>query len=327
MDLKEALGGRIAIVDEALEESLDLDIQRKLIDAMRHYPLAGGKRLRPVMAMLVADAINGTGKRTIPFGVALELTHNFTLIHDDLMDQDDLRRGVITVHKAFDDPTAINAGDVLFARAFEVLTDLECDDRTMREIVRDLAKTVRLIGEGQQSDMDFESRGDVTEADAMKMIELKTAVFFETAARGGALIAKGTPEQVEAMKRYGINVGIGFQLHDDLLDIIGEQEKIGKPKWSDLREGKKTVILLHAIENSSPEDRQTILDNIGREDVTMEELARVVEVLERTGAIDFIKTTTKEMSDKAVEYLNVLPDSEHKDLLIGIADYMVSRDK
>jgi len=327
MDLKEALGGRIAMVDEALEESLDLDIQKKLYDAMRHLPLAGGKRLRPVMAMLVADAISGSGERTIPFGVALELTHNFTLIHDDLMDQDDLRRGVITVHKAFDDPTAINAGDVLFARAFEVLTDLECDDHTMREIVRDLAKTVRLIGEGQQSDMDFESRGDVTEDDAMRMIELKTAVFFETAARGGALIASGTPEQVEAMKKFGINVGIGFQLHDDLLDIIGEEEKIGKPRWSDLREGKKTVILLHAIANATPEDRQVIMDNVGREDVTQEELAKVVEVLKETGAIDYIQSTTKEMSDKAVEYLNVLPDSEHKELLIGIADYMVSRDK
>jgi len=327
MDLKESLGDRITIVDEALEASLDLDIQKKLYDAMRHLPLAGGKRLRPVMAMLVADAISGTGRKTIPFGVALELTHNFTLIHDDLMDRDDLRRGVITVHKAFDDPTAINAGDVLFARAFEVLTDLECDDHTMREIVRDLAKTVRLIGEGQQSDMDFESRGDVTEKDAMLMIKLKTAVFFETAAKGGALIAGGTPGQVEAMKKYGINVGIGFQLHDDLLDIIGEEKTIGKPRWSDLREGKKTVILLHAIANASPEDRQIILDNIGREDVTQEELAKVVEVLGRTRSVEYVKALTREHSGKAVEYLSALPDSEHKELLIGIADYMVSRDK
>ena len=327
MDLMEVLSERSRLVDRALEEALDLNVQKKLYDAMRHLPLAGGKRLRPALAMVVADAINGSGMRTLPFGVALEITHNFTLIHDDLMDRDDLRRSVITVHKAYDEATAINAGDVLFARAFEVLTDLDCDDRIFREIVGDLARTVRLIGEGQQLDMDFGRQEHVTEEDALLMVKLKTAVLFETAAKGAALIAGADERLVEDMKGYGLNLGIGFQLHDDLLDIIGEERTTGKPRWSDLREGKKTVILIHALEHAAPKDRDLILRTIGRPDVTNEEIAQVVDVLNWTGSIVYAQTLTRRYAEKAKEYLFGLEESEHKDLLVALADFTITREK
>ncbi len=314
-------------MDAALQEALALEMDRKLLDAIRHLPLAGGKRLRPAMAMVVADAISGSGERTIPFGVALELTHNFTLIHDDLMDRDDLRRGVITVHKAFDEPTAINAGDVLFARAFEVLTDIECDDATVREIVRDLARTVRLIGEGQQNDMDFERAESVEEGQALRMIELKTAVLFETACRGGALIAGGTPEQVEAMRLYGLNVGIGFQLQDDLLDILSDEATIGKDRWSDLREGMKSVVLIHALRNARPKDRALIEATVGREGVTDDELAKVVKALQRAGSITYARDLAKRYADIARSHLAPLPPSGHRDVLEALVDYMVTRER
>ena len=150
MELKDMLAGRIEIVNKALNEALDVAGHEKLQAAMRHIPMAGGKRLRPILAMLCADAISDSGIRTVPFGVTLELIHNFTLLHDDVMDQDDLRRGVKTVHVLFDEATAINAGDVLFARAFEILSNTDVKDSVLRVLVRNVAAAVRKIGEGQQ---------------------------------------------------------------------------------------------------------------------------------------------------------------------------------
>lgn len=326
LDLQEAINEKIRLVDDALDRALNLDIQKKLYDAIRHLPLAGGKRLRPVLAMIVADAISGSGLRTIPFGIALEITHNFTLIHDDIMDKDDFRRNVITVHKAFDEATAINAGDVLFARAFEVLTQLDCDDRIFREIVADLALTVRKIGEGQQLDMDFENRTDVSENDCLQMIRLKTAILFETACRGAALIAGGTDEQIEGMRQYGLNIGMSFQIYDDLLDIIGNERKMGKPRLSDLRQGKRTIIVVHAFKHAKGDDLECLREILGNRNASSEDLERVVAVLDRVGSLNYARQLTQRYAEEAKTYLDCLPRSNDKERLEAIADYMISRE-
>ena len=169
MDLKGMLSDRIEKVNLALASALDVGDEDKLRKAISHIPMAGGKRLRPVLAMLSADAISGSGERVIPFGIALEIIHSFTLLHDDVMDKDELRRGVATVHVLFDEATAINAGDVLFARAFETLSTTDVSDAVLRLLVREVARAVRKIGEGQQMDKDFENRTDITEKDYLRM--------------------------------------------------------------------------------------------------------------------------------------------------------------
>ena len=199
MDLKGYNEGVVKKIDAALAQMLDVGEQDTLRKAMMHLPLSGGKRLRPSLAMLVADCVSGEGGRALPFGLALEIIHNFTLVHDDIMDRDDYRRGVKTVHKMWDEPTAINAGDALFARAFEILSTVEVTPEVFRELVYDVACMVRQIGEGQQWDMEFEKQKKVTEEEYLKMIERKTALMFMTGAKGGALIGGGTEEQVKAM--------------------------------------------------------------------------------------------------------------------------------
>ncbi len=327
MDLKSVLQDRISSVNVALETALDVGDQDKLRAAIRHIPMAGGKRLRPVLAMLTADAISQKGEKVIPFGVSLELIHNFTLLHDDVMDKDDLRRGVQTVHKMFDESTAINAGDVLFARAFETLTTTEVDDAILRDLVREVAESVRNIGEGQQLDKDFEKRTDISEADYLKMIEYKTARLFQISTKGGAMIAGGSEEQVQAMSEYGRILGIGFQIWDDYLDLKADEALLGKPVGSDIKNGKRTLMVVHALERLEGQEKEDFLGVLGNQDALQEEIVSAIALMDSVGSISYAENMARDFAKRSKELLKVLPDSEPKDILGSIADYMVSRKK
>ena len=188
MELKVALAARAAPVEAALREYLQVRPPENLYRAMAHIPLAGGKRLRPVMALLACELVGGDSAKAVPYAAALETVHNFTLVHDDVMDEDDLRHGVPSAHAEFGVATAINAGDALFAYAFEMVTDSDCSDTLRAELVRHLAITVREIAEGQQMDLNFEQEETVSPKDYMEMIRLKTSILFGAAAYGGARI-------------------------------------------------------------------------------------------------------------------------------------------
>ncbi|RLF43554.1 MAG: polyprenyl synthetase family protein, partial [Thermoplasmata archaeon] len=230
---------RLKEINEAIEAYLQNGEPRKLYQAMQHLPLAGGKRLRPILAIISCEAVGGNGKKAIPFGVALELIHTFTLVHDDIMDRDEERRGIPSVHKKFGEATAILAGDALFAKAFEVVSEVK---ENVGILVKNIATMAREICEGQQMDMSFEEMEEVSEESFLKMIEKKTAKMFEHAAYGGAIIGGGSDEETLALRSYGRNLGMAFQIGDDCLDVIGK--KIGKPVGSDIREGKKTLMFI-----------------------------------------------------------------------------------
>lgn len=327
MDVMAVLSSKIKTIDVALDKALDVGEQKKLKKAMRHLPLSGGKRLRPAIAIVVADAVNGQGKHAIPFGVCLEIIHNFTLVHDDIMDRDTMRRGIKTVHVEFDEPTAINAGDALFARGFEILTTLDVKSEVLRTIFREVAEMVRYIGEGQQSDMDFEKRVDVTEEEYMKMIEQKTSLMFRMAARGGAMIADGTKEQVGALTEYGRLLGLGFQLWDDVLALTANQMKLGKSVGNDIRRGKRTLIIVHAFNNFTKKDKEKLLKILGKENATKEEVDEIIELLKEYGSIEYAKNTAHRFAANARAFLRVLKDSEHKKILLEMAEYAVRRER
>jgi geranylgeranyl diphosphate synthase type I len=327
MDLMSILEDRISAVNLALETALDVGDQEKLRKAIRHIPMAGGKRLRPVLAMLAADAISGKGEYVIPFGVSLELIHNFTLLHDDVMDKDSLRRGVKTVHVLFDESTAINAGDVLFARAFETLSTTKVDDAILRDLVCEVAKAVRNIGEGQQLDKDFEAKTDISEADYLKMIEYKTARLFQIAAKGGAMIAGGSNEQIEAMSEYGRILGMGFQIWDDYLDLKADEVLLGKPVGSDIKNGKRTLMVVHALERLEGSDKEEFLRILGNQDASREEVSSAIALMDKMGSTSYAEKMALDFALKSKELLNVISDSEHKKILGMITDYMVSRKK
>ncbi|MCD6512735.1 MAG: polyprenyl synthetase family protein [Thermoplasmata archaeon] len=305
---------------EAVNKAIDNYLYEKepyeLYQAVRHLPEAGGKRLRPVIACLSCEASGGELEDAIPFGVALELVHTFTLVHDDIMDKDEMRRGMPSVHKKFGENEAILAGDTLFAKAFEVISLMK-DAEIVKRLTRNVSIMAKEICEGQHMDMSFENVEYVDEKIWLEMIEKKTAKMFEHAAMGGAIIARADENKIEAMKNYGRNLGMAFQIWDDCLDVIGKD--IGKPVGSDIREGKKTLMYLYAYVNS---DRKW-LSKYGKEEYVEE----IIDIFRETGAIDYAKNKAKEFSEYAKKELEIFEDSEAKRKLIELADFAVEREK
>lgn len=329
MELPKEMAEMAKEVHESIMSYLDYGKYEKLRQAMRHYPEAGGKRMRPILAMLVAEAVGGKGKKAIPFGCTLEIIHNFTLVHDDVMDQDPVRRGRPAVHVLFDEPTAIIAGDALFARAYSILAETEVDGESLRELVSSVSETVYLIAEGQQMDIDFESRQTVGVEEYLEMVEKKTAVLFACAAEGGAIIGGGTKQQVRDIKESARLFGIGFQIWDDVLGLLGDSKKTGKPVGSDIRNGKRTLIIVHAMENMKrpSHDRDVLLAALGKEDATDDEVKAAIEVLRRTGSIDFVSQKAQAYITESKRLLECLPDGKEKKMLAMLIEYSVGRDR
>lgn len=316
---------RVKDINEFLMKSLDVVGQKRLKEAMAHYPAAGGKRLRPLLSTIVCEAVGGKHEAAVPFGVALEMVHNFTLVHDDVMDEDDTRRGIKTVHSKFGVAEAILAGDALFARAFELIPESDIESAKAIRLVEILSKSVRLLAEGQQMDMDFESAKGVTSDEYMKMIEHKTAVLYSAAAEGGVIIGGGSEQQEEALFDYGRLIGLGFQIWDDVLDLRSTQETFGKPVLNDIRNGKKTLVVINALEDLKGVERKEFLKTLGNKKATVDELKLARDILENVGAIDHAERVANQLVAKAKDRLSVLPESPHKEALKAFADYMVTR--
>ena len=316
---------RVQEINEYLMRSFDVIQDKNLKSAMAHYPAAGGKRLRPLLATIACEAVGGQEDKAVPFGVALEMVHNFTLVHDDVMDQDDTRRGIKTVHEAYGTPEAILAGDALFARAFEVVLESEVPAFKRTKLVGILARSVRLLAEGQQLDMDFEKMPEVSSDQYMRMIELKTAVLYQAAAQGGAVVGGAKKKQEKALAEYGRMMGLGFQIWDDVLDLLSDQETFGKPVLNDIRNGKKTLIVVQALEDLKGPERTEFLSTLGKKDTTKEKLLRARDILSEVGAIDHATGVADGLIKQAKEQLSVLQDSNHKTSLLEFADFMVKR--
>ncbi|MDI6917132.1 MAG: polyprenyl synthetase family protein [Thermoplasmatales archaeon] len=326
MNLKDEIGERATVVNEELKEILAFK-GLKIYDAMRYLILAGGKRLRPVIAMLSCESVGGKKENAIPFAVALELVHNFTLLHDDIMDRDGFRRGMKTTHVVFGEPRTIIAGDALFALAYEEILKLKIKPEKLKILLKDFSVMVREIAEGQDMDIDFEKRTDVSEEEYLEMVGKKTARIIKTAAMGGAIIGNGSTEQVEKLAEYGRLVGIGFQIWDDVLGLVGDPKRTGKPVGNDIRRGKKTLIVVHGLSHADEEDRKTLLNIVGKDDVSDEEVENAVEIVGKTNSIDYAKNMALGLVEKAKENLNVLPGSDSRQVLSMIAEYCVGRDK
>ena len=328
-DVKAYMAARREDIEPYLEEQLSIGHHPEVLKAIAYYPTAGGKRLRPVLTLAVADAISeGAGWRAMPFGCALELVHNFTLIHDDLMDEDMVRRGRPTLHTVWDEASAINTGDILFALSFEVMTKTEADDATLRTLIAEAARTVFEIGEGQQWDMDFEGAepGSITEEDYLRMNEFKTGRLFEMASKGGARVAGADEELAQEMGLFAREMGIGFQIWDDYLDVYADQAKLGKDVGSDIRNGKHTLMAIRTLSSAGPDDRPVFLRAFGNPDATKEEVKAAIGVMDRTGAVESARETAQAYAARAEERLRRLPPSKHREFLRGLIYYMIARD-
>lgn len=308
-------------INKAIENYLYEKEPSNLYEAVKYLPFAGGKRLRPLIACLACEAVGGNFVNALPLAVALELIHTFTLVHDDIMDKDEERRGMPAVHVKFGESTAILAGDTLFAKAFEVASAIK-DAEIAKKILRNLAIMAKEICEGQQLDIEFEEMEYVEESQFLEMIEKKTARMFEQAAMGGAIVGRGKREEIEALQKYGLNLGMAFQIWDDCLDVIGKD--IGKPVGSDIREGKKTLLYIYAYEKA---ENKEWLKYYGKEDANDEEVQKIIKFFEEIGAIEYAKEKAREYSKKAIDALKILPESEAKKELIKLSEFAIEREK
>ncbi len=327
MDIFEILKNRSRDLEPLISSYLKEGRPDNLMEAVRHYPRAGGKRMRPVVAMVVADAVGGKGKDAAPYGASLELIHNFTLVHDDLMDDDDTRRGLPAVHMKWDMPTAVLAGDALFAKAFEVLADVEVSDDKLRRLLKLTAQSVWILAEGQQLDTDYENNPNTTVDNYLNMVEKKTSVLFASAAAGGAIIGGGSEKQISDLYDYANMLGIAFQLWDDVIGLCGDESVTGKPVGSDIRNGKRTAIVIKALSKGGRGHPKydELLNTLGNQDASDQEVKRAIEILRELGGVSYATELAERYVKCAKEKLGCLPDSKHKEFLVALADFAIGR--
>lgn len=243
----------LQMVEEAIA-SLPLEREpRGLYEPIRYVLSLGGKRIRPVLMLMAYNLYRDDLKPCLMPALGLEVFHNFTLLHDDLMDRAEVRRGKTCVHLKWDDNTAILSGDNMLVLSFKYM--MQCDETKMPEVMRIFSKTAIEIDEGQQYDVDFETRNDVTEAEYIEMIRLKTSVLLACALQIGATLADAPKQDAEALYRFGECLGLAFQLQDDYLDVYGDPAVFGKKIGGDILCNKKTFMLINALLNASEEDR------------------------------------------------------------------------
>lgn len=229
---------------------------KSLYEPIRYIMGLGGKRLRPLLAMLSYSLYKKDAYKIVSYATAVEAFHNFTLLHDDIMDKAPLRRGKATVHKKWNINTAILSGDVMLVKVYDQFVSLE--EKKLKAVLKLFNTCAAEVCEGQQWDMEFETKSKVTETQYINMIRLKTAVLLGFSLELGALLADAPNEEIKALKEFGINIGIGFQLKDDLLDVYGDKNKFGKQVGGDIISNKKTFLLIKALENAKGKNKREL---------------------------------------------------------------------
>lgn len=269
----------------------------------------GGKRLRPILTLIAADVISGSFEKALPAAMAVETFHNFTLVHDDIMDEAPLRRGKETVHQKWDINTGILSGDAMLILAYQYFENYE--PIIFQKLAKLFSKTAIEVCDGQQLDVDFETRNDVTIDEYIKMITLKTSVLVGAALKMGAIVVEATDEQAEELYNFGLNLGIAFQLQDDFLDTFGNPETFGKQIGGDIIENKKTYLYLKCLEIANKEDQEKLqfFFNQKLEDNSIK-ISEVTRIFEKNDIPNLIQNLIKEYTNKSFKNLDRLNISE-----------------
>jgi geranylgeranyl diphosphate synthase type II len=312
-------------------EALDWSKEpRGLYEPIEYTLASGGKRLRPTLALIAAEVIVNGGlingdaiEQTLPAALALEVFHNFTLLHDDVMDRAEVRRGRPTVHVKWNDNTAILSGDQMLIEAYKLLSNVPADK--LPQVLKWFNEMATGICEGQQYDIDFEHMSQVTLDQYMHMIELKTSVLLAYAMKIGGYIAGATPAQLEALYQYGLHIGLAFQIQDDLLDVYGDPKTFGKAIGGDICCNKKTFLLLTALEIADAESKAELLQWLLETDRDEEKIAAVTELYTRMGVRAVAESTMEEHTSLALAQLDKLPQNEATERLRVLAEQLVTR--
>ena len=320
-------------------EILKLDWKREpygLYEPIEYTLAAGGKRVRPQLAMIASQLFGGKDEEVLPAALALEVFHNFTLLHDDVMDKADVRRGRPTVHVKWNENTAILSGDQMLIEAYKLLSGVPADK--LPKVLQLFNKMATEICEGQQYDVDFESQEHVTIDEYLKMIRLKTSVLLANALQTGAYIAGADEQAQEALYQFGINIGLAFQIQDDILDVWGDPKTFGKAVGGDISCNKKTFVYLEAMRLLGGE----AIRRLGGEAISLEarelkhwycqvlednteKIAAVKEIFERLGVRPLCELVVDDYTNKALELLNQLPQNAATEQLRQLANKLTTR--
>lgn len=301
-------------------------------EPMRHVVAAGGKRIRPTLCLLACEAAGGRVEQALPSAAGIEFLHTFTLVHDDIMDKALTRRGLATVGALWGDDVAITVGDGLFALAFQAFSDnARVEGMPAERVVEVLRRASHVsleLAQGQTLDLLYSKRDDVSVGEYMEMVRLKTGVLLEFSLAAGATLGGADAERVDAMSAFGEPLGIAFQIRDDLLDLVGDPKRLGKPLGGDIRTGKRTLIVAHAFEHSREAKRLAQILDAPPESTSEEDVREAIGILERAGSLAFARERADASLAQAKRALSNLSGATSElAALGGLADYILHREE
>ncbi len=298
---------------------------KKLYDAAGHLIVNGGKRLRPYMVIRSCQILGGKSSTAMIAASAVEMVHNFTLVHDDIMDNDEMRHGVPTVHKKFGMPIAILAGDVLFSKAFQIISESKLSPNANTHLISRLAKACVDVCEGQLLDIKMADEKRIpTEREYITMIGKKTAALFDVSCAMGAICATNKPKDISNLSGFGRNLGIAFQITDDLIGVMGDPKVTKKPVGNDLREGKKSLPILMAIKLAKGNEKKIILKAFGNSKISKKDLNKAVEVIRSLGIEEKVRNQALKYAEKSEKSL-IKYKGTAKIELTALLDFVVRR--
>ena len=314
-----------AIIHQAIAGSQYPESPKELYEPISYLMQLGGKRLRPVSLLMACNLFSDDISKAVKPAMAIEVFHNFTLMHDDIMDNAPLRRGKPTVQHRWNNNVAILSGDVMLVEAYKLVMQVE--SAILPEVLAVFNDTAVGVCEGQQIDMNFETLDNVAEADYLNMIQLKTAVLLGAALKIGALVGGASKSDASLLYEFGINLGLAFQLHDDILDVYGDPEKFGKQVGGDITANKKTFMLIKAKELAPSETRQKLLSWIDSPDNSQQKVAAVTAIYDQLNVRQLAEQKMAVYADRALECLKSVGVAEHrKEVLNSFATALLIRE-
>ncbi len=325
LDFKEFYNVEREFLDKKFASLFNSKKPKSLYEPIEFIIYNGGKRLRPILVLLSCIAAGGKKDNAYNAAIAVEILHNFTLVHDDIMDNAPKRRGLPTIHKKYDLSTAILAGDSMVGFAYHYLL-MDCADND-KTVLNTFTTGIIEVCEGQALDKEFEIRNDVSLKEYLVMIKKKTAALAEMCCTIGAQIAKADLEIVEALADFGNNLGMAFQIQDDLLDIFGDEKEFGKKVGGDLLEAKKTYLFLKALEKAEGEDKKFLLKVIEQKGAKKQDIPLYKDLYFQLGIIDDAKKSINTYTKKALKSINIIKSDIAKEYLTELANSLIKRTK
>ena len=292
-----------------------------LVENIGHYIVeAGGKRMRPILVLLAARCCNNKNDHHISLAAVIEFIHTATLLHDDVVDMSTLRRGRPTVNEQWNNPSSVLVGDFIYSRAFQILVQIGD-----MHIMRIIADTTNKIAEGEVLQLITKNNPNSTQQDYLQVIENKTAILFQAAAQCGAILGGAESAVEDSLKRFGMHLGKAFQLVDDLLDYDGDTQAMGKNIGDDLAEGKPTLPLIYAMENTNEEQLAIIRQGLKDQTVSEQLLEEVILIVRQSGALDYTRQLAQQHADAAQQCLQVVTESKYRDALQSMVEFSIER--